>query len=232
MSILVNADTRVLVQGITGRIGRFHAEEMIDYGTNVVGGVTPGKGGEEPAGPADLQHGEGGGRRDAGRRVDRLRAAAVRRRLDHGGGRRRHPVLRLHHRRHPDPGHDAGQALHAPLPGGDRGCRSPARTARAPSPPASACSASCRATSTCPAGSGIIGRSGTLGYEAAVADAGAGHRGVHRGGHRRRPGQRLVLPRPSSSCFEADADTDAGADDRRDRRRRRRPRARHTSATT
>jgi malate-CoA ligase subunit alpha len=47
MSILVNAETRVLVQGITGRIGRFHAEEMLDYGTNVVGGVTPGKGGEE-----------------------------------------------------------------------------------------------------------------------------------------------------------------------------------------
>ncbi len=110
------SDTRVLVQGITGRIGRFHTEEMIDYGTNVVGGVTPGQGGEARPGPAGLRHGQGGGRRDPGRRVDRLRAAAVRRRLDHGGGRRRHPVLRVHHRRHPDPGHDAGQALHAPLP--------------------------------------------------------------------------------------------------------------------
>ena len=38
------------MQGITGRIGRFHAEEMIDYGTNVVGGVTPGKGGESVLG--------------------------------------------------------------------------------------------------------------------------------------------------------------------------------------
>jgi len=46
VSILVNKDTRVLVQGITGREGSFHTEQMIAYGTNVVGGVTPGKGGE------------------------------------------------------------------------------------------------------------------------------------------------------------------------------------------
>jgi succinyl-CoA synthetase alpha subunit len=45
MSILVNKDTRLLVQGITGREGAFHTEQMIEYGTNVVGGVTPGKGG-------------------------------------------------------------------------------------------------------------------------------------------------------------------------------------------
>ncbi len=46
MSILLDRATPVLVQGITGRIGAFHAKEMIDYGTNVVGGVVPGKGGE------------------------------------------------------------------------------------------------------------------------------------------------------------------------------------------
>ena len=46
MSILVNNDTRLIVQGITGREGMFHAEQMIAYGTNVVGGVTPGKGGQ------------------------------------------------------------------------------------------------------------------------------------------------------------------------------------------
>ncbi|PTX42783.1 malate thiokinase small subunit [Gemmobacter caeni] len=46
MAILLNKNTKVLVQGITGRIGSFHAQEMLDYGTNVVGGVTPGKGGK------------------------------------------------------------------------------------------------------------------------------------------------------------------------------------------
>ncbi len=45
MSILVNKDTRVVVQGITGGEGTFHATQMIEYGTNVVSGVTPGKGG-------------------------------------------------------------------------------------------------------------------------------------------------------------------------------------------
>jgi succinyl-CoA synthetase alpha subunit len=45
MAILVSRDTRVLVQGITGREGEFHASQMLAYGTQVVGGVTPGKGG-------------------------------------------------------------------------------------------------------------------------------------------------------------------------------------------
>ncbi len=50
MSILVNKDTRLIVQGITGREGMFHTEQMVAYGTNVVGGVTPGKGGQWSAG--------------------------------------------------------------------------------------------------------------------------------------------------------------------------------------
>jgi len=50
VSILVNRDTRLLVQGITGREGQFHTRQMLEYGTNVVGGVTPGKGGEWVAG--------------------------------------------------------------------------------------------------------------------------------------------------------------------------------------
>ena len=50
MSVLVNKDTRLLVQGITGREGEFHTRQMIAYGTKVVGGMTPGKGGEWAAG--------------------------------------------------------------------------------------------------------------------------------------------------------------------------------------
>ncbi|MFB3059239.1 MAG: succinate--CoA ligase subunit alpha [Gammaproteobacteria bacterium] len=50
MSIWLNEKTSVIIQGFTGRIGTFHSQEMIDYGTHVVGGVTPGKGGEKHLG--------------------------------------------------------------------------------------------------------------------------------------------------------------------------------------
>ena len=50
MSILVNKDTKVIVQGFTGKEGTFHASQCLDYGTQIVGGVTPGKGGSEHLG--------------------------------------------------------------------------------------------------------------------------------------------------------------------------------------
>jgi len=50
MSVLVDDDTRVVVQGITGGEGKFHTQQMLDYGTNVVAGAVPGKGGQEVAG--------------------------------------------------------------------------------------------------------------------------------------------------------------------------------------
>lgn len=50
MSVLVDKNSKIIVQGFTGSEGTFHAEQMIDYGTNIVGGVTPGKGGTEHLG--------------------------------------------------------------------------------------------------------------------------------------------------------------------------------------
>jgi len=50
MSILIDKNTRVLCQGITGKVGQFHTKGCLEYGTKMVGGVTPGKGGESVLG--------------------------------------------------------------------------------------------------------------------------------------------------------------------------------------
>ncbi len=116
MTILLDRKTAVLVQGITGKIGSFHAKEMMEYGTNIVGGVTPGKGGASEHGVPVFDT-----MKEA---VEQTGATAsivfvpppFAAEFNHGSSRCWHQNLCRHHRRHPCPGHDQGEALHAPLP--------------------------------------------------------------------------------------------------------------------
>jgi hypothetical protein len=110
MSILIGSNTKVICQGITGAQGTFHSEQAIAYGTKMVGGVTPGKGGTDPHRPAGVRHRRRSRARDRRRRLGDLRAAALRGRLDPGSHRRRDPADHLHHRGHPGAGHGAREA--------------------------------------------------------------------------------------------------------------------------
>jgi succinyl-CoA synthetase alpha subunit len=114
MSILIQPDTKILVQGITGDFGARHAKLSLDYGTRLVGGVTPGKGGQffehkehkvpifnsvARRGRCDRRHGVRG-----------VRAASVRRRRDPRGRRCRARSRSRDHRGHPGARHDPRKA--------------------------------------------------------------------------------------------------------------------------
>ena len=100
MSVLVDRNTRVVVQGITGKEGAFHAARCKEYGTKVVGGVTPGKGGTTHEGFPVLNTVEEAVRRTGADCALIFVPAAGRRRRHHGGRRRRRPAGGLHHRGH------------------------------------------------------------------------------------------------------------------------------------
>ena len=111
MSILVDKDTRLLVQGITGREGSFHTAQMVEYGTNVVAGVTPGGGGKTVAGVPvfdTVAEAVAATRPNASIIYVPARFApdAIYEAVDAGD-----PVRRLHHRGHPDRRHGPGLRL-------------------------------------------------------------------------------------------------------------------------
>ena len=101
MSVLVDESTRLCVAGITGREGTFHTLNNRNYGTNVVGGVTPGKGGQDVEGIPVFDSWEQAMRGGAAEHRDDLRAAALRRRLDPRGRRRGRRARDRDHRGHP-----------------------------------------------------------------------------------------------------------------------------------
>ena len=97
MTVLVDSSTKVLVQGITGGEGSFHAGQMLEYGTQVVAGVTPGKGGQRFEDKVPVYDTVSGAVAATG-----ADASAPLRGGRHHGGRRRWPrARRLHHRRDP-----------------------------------------------------------------------------------------------------------------------------------
>ena len=102
MSVLVDQNTRVMFQGFTGREASFHAQASIDYGTKVVGGVTPGKGGQMHLGLPVFNTVADAVKQTGRERFGDFRSAAVRRRRDHGGSGRGRAAGGVHHGRDSD----------------------------------------------------------------------------------------------------------------------------------
>ena len=90
MAILIDESTRIIVQGFTGKTGTFHAQDMINYGSNVVAGVTPGKGGQQHLGLPVFNTVKEAVRASRCGRQYRIRAARFCGGLDHGSRRCRH----------------------------------------------------------------------------------------------------------------------------------------------
>ena len=108
MAVLVDKNTRLIVQGITGKEGTFHAKGCAEYGTKVVGGVTPGKGGTTHEGWPVFNTVADAVEKTGANATDDFCAAAVCRRRDSRGRGRGDSADRLHHRGHSDAGHGEG----------------------------------------------------------------------------------------------------------------------------
>ena len=111
MAVLVNKDFQFIVQGITGREALNFTRECLEYGSKIVGGVTPGKGGRDVYGVPGLRHRARDHGQTAGRRHGDHRALGVHRRRGFRGDRRRHQAARDHHRRHAAQGRDADRRV-------------------------------------------------------------------------------------------------------------------------
>ena len=107
MSVLVDKNTRVIVQGLTGREGSFHAQQMLEYGTKVVAGVTPGKGGTKHLDVPVFNTVAEAVKETKANAVGDFCAAAVCRGRDSGSDRRGIAAGGLHHRGNSDAGHGA-----------------------------------------------------------------------------------------------------------------------------